>query len=107
MQSVRLALLALLSCLVIANGASQVDGAIVDRSSGQLPGDDHGPMPAPAESEEGESPLFKFQVEAETAMTYVSCACPASDRKEEQAEVIGGTFSCSRELFNSLHRLRI
>lgn len=107
MQSVRLALLALLSGLVIANGASRVDGAIAKHSSDQLPGDDHGPMPAPAESEEGELPLFKLKVDAQTSMECLSCECATCDPKEEQAEVIGGTFSCSRERFNSLHRLRI
>ena len=99
--------MALLCCLVMRNGASGLEGPISEHRSGQLPGDDHGQMPAPAESEEGELPLFKLKVEAETWTACVSCECADSDPAREEAEVIGGTFSCSRELFNSLHRLRI
>ena len=84
------------------NGASRFDGHVCDHP----PGDDHGHMPAPAETEEGESPLFKLKCEAELWTSVAPLAGVECVSHREQAECLG-SFSCSREFFNSLHRLRI
>jgi hypothetical protein len=107
MQTVRLLLLTVLCCLLTRNGAAQFDDPVYDHPFSHVPGDDHGHVPAPAETEEGELPLHKLKIEAETWTACMPCECVLGDSAWEDAEAAGTIFACSRELFNSLHRLRI
>lgn len=110
MHLARLALVALLCCMTMRDTAAELADRIIasvfHAPAEQLPHDDGGEMPVPLEGEEGESPVFKLKFETDAWSTLAPVTANAFVVHREQAES-PGFFSCSRELFDSLHRLRI
>jgi hypothetical protein len=111
MHLARLALLAILCCMAMRDSVSELarglEAKVFHCAPGQLPDDDGSQMPVPLEGEEGELSFFKVKFEGCAWTSIVLPGALQIDSNREQAENVGSFFFCSRELFNSLHRLRI